>query len=186
MVLALLALLLQTRYGASVEVRVVNVDVVVTDKAGHRVTGLTKDDFEILEDGKPQKITNFDEERGVAAASAAGSTVEAAAAAHRPRRFIIFVDNDSLQTVARKRLFTALRHFAETQLLPGDQASLISWSRGGGLRIAAPLTDNRTILGAALNALEMAPSPASVVVPIGARAEGMAYSFPPTTPERQV
>src|SRR5262249_1682411 len=62
MLAAVLSLFLQT-YGASVEVRVVNVDVVVTDKAGHRVTGLTKNDFEILEDGKPQTITNFDEER---------------------------------------------------------------------------------------------------------------------------
>ncbi|MEA2328791.1 MAG: hypothetical protein QOE68_3750, partial [Thermoanaerobaculia bacterium] len=35
----------------SIEVRVANIDVVVRDKAGNPVTGLTKDDFEIFEDG---------------------------------------------------------------------------------------------------------------------------------------
>src|SRR5207247_6580101 len=44
---------------ASVDVKVVNVDVSVTDGSGKPVSGLTKDDFEVLEDGQPQAITNF-------------------------------------------------------------------------------------------------------------------------------
>src|SRR3989442_2903353 len=36
------------------------VNVVVRDKRGDVVRGLTKDDFSILEDNKPQTITNFD------------------------------------------------------------------------------------------------------------------------------
>src|SRR5262245_48478734 len=44
---------------ARVEVQVVNVDVTVTDTDGKPVMNLTKDDFEIFEDGRPQKITNF-------------------------------------------------------------------------------------------------------------------------------
>jgi VWFA-related protein len=42
-----------------VTTRLVEVNVVVTDKKGRLVEGLTKDDFLVLEDGKPQKITNF-------------------------------------------------------------------------------------------------------------------------------
>src|SRR5438093_11879448 len=42
-----------------IDVSVVNVDVTVTDRAGNPVRGLTRDDFEILEDGVPQTITNF-------------------------------------------------------------------------------------------------------------------------------
>ena len=42
-----------------VEVHVVNVDVSVTDANGKPVLDLTKDDFEIFEDGQPQKITNY-------------------------------------------------------------------------------------------------------------------------------
>lgn len=43
------------------EVRVVvtNVEVVVTDKEGRRVTGLKPENFEIYEDGLLQKLTNF-------------------------------------------------------------------------------------------------------------------------------
>src|SRR5712692_9273652 len=44
---------------AQVEVHVVNVDVSVTDANGNPIPGLSKDDFEILEDGHPQKVTNF-------------------------------------------------------------------------------------------------------------------------------
>ncbi len=36
-----------------------NVEVVVTDSKGKRVPGLTKEDFQVLQDGVPQTITNF-------------------------------------------------------------------------------------------------------------------------------
>src|SRR6185369_184111 len=53
----------QQKLVESIEVRVTNVDVVVTDKAGNPIVGLNKDDFEIFENGKPQAITNFYEVR---------------------------------------------------------------------------------------------------------------------------
>ena len=42
-----------------VEVNFVEVDAIVTDAQGRPVTGLTADDFEVVEDGKPQKISSF-------------------------------------------------------------------------------------------------------------------------------
>ena len=39
--------------------KLVQVDAVVTDKNGNPVTDLAADDFEVWQDGKPQKITNF-------------------------------------------------------------------------------------------------------------------------------
>jgi VWFA-related protein len=42
-----------------VTVDLVQVDAVVTDSQGRHVTGLKPEDFQILEDGKPQKITHF-------------------------------------------------------------------------------------------------------------------------------
>ena len=48
-------------FGETVEVNVVNVDVYVTDKNGHRVGGLKKGDFEVLEDGKTVVVSNFAE-----------------------------------------------------------------------------------------------------------------------------
>src|SRR5258706_15412642 len=42
-----------------VTVNLVQVDAVVTDNKGKQVTNLTADDFEVLQDGKRQKITKF-------------------------------------------------------------------------------------------------------------------------------
>ncbi len=39
--------------------KLVQFDVLVTDKDGNQVKDLTIADFEILQDGKPQEITNF-------------------------------------------------------------------------------------------------------------------------------
>jgi len=46
----------------SVSVDRVNVLFTVASKGGRLVTGLTKDDFVVLEDGKPQTISNFSKE----------------------------------------------------------------------------------------------------------------------------
>jgi VWFA-related protein len=43
----------------SVESNLVNVDVVVTDESGDVLTGLTKNNFRISDDGQPQQIANF-------------------------------------------------------------------------------------------------------------------------------
>ena len=43
----------------SVESNLVNVDVVVTDQDGDVLTGLTKENFRIIDNGQPQQITNF-------------------------------------------------------------------------------------------------------------------------------
>jgi VWFA-related protein len=43
----------------SVDVQVVEVDVVVTDRKGRPVKGLKREDFELYVDGRPAEITNF-------------------------------------------------------------------------------------------------------------------------------
>jgi VWFA-related protein len=50
-----------------VDVRQVLVPVVVTDREGHHMTGLTENDFKVLEDGVEQKITAFSVERSASA-----------------------------------------------------------------------------------------------------------------------
>src|SRR5678815_2365177 len=42
-----------------INVNLVQVDATVTDKSGKPVTSLKPEDFEILQDGKPQQIVNF-------------------------------------------------------------------------------------------------------------------------------
>src|SRR5579864_2049764 len=45
-----------------VTTRTVQVSVIPLDRDGHPVTGLTKDDFTLTDQGQEQKITYFDEE----------------------------------------------------------------------------------------------------------------------------
>jgi Ca-activated chloride channel family protein len=46
-------------YTLSTESNLVNVDVLVTDNNGNPITGLSKNNFRVLDDGVPQTITNF-------------------------------------------------------------------------------------------------------------------------------
>src|ERR1051325_2089237 len=41
------------------DINLVQIDVVVTDKAGKQVTDLKPEDFEVSEDGKKRQITHF-------------------------------------------------------------------------------------------------------------------------------
>lgn len=56
-------------------VRVVPVDVVVTNSKGEPVTGLHQEDFQILEQGKPQRISSFHEYTGAPPVAAAPSSL---------------------------------------------------------------------------------------------------------------
>ena len=69
-----------SRFGETIEVSLVNVDVIVTDRAGNHVRGLTAADFELYENGKLQPITNFAEYRGTAAARTVVASASAPAA----------------------------------------------------------------------------------------------------------
>src|SRR5262245_6880704 len=70
-------------FGETVDVRVVNLEVVVVDKDGKRVRGLAPGDFRLLVDGKPVKIDYFTEVaegRAAGASAAAQATPEGAPA----------------------------------------------------------------------------------------------------------
>src|SRR6476660_9788529 len=59
-----------------VATRLVQVNVVVTDKKGEPIRGLTKDDFTLLDSGKPQTISFFAEETNELMAPAGPQSAE--------------------------------------------------------------------------------------------------------------
>ena len=61
LLLLMFADLAAQRFRATVDT--VQVGVTVTDATGRLITGLSRDDFEVLEDGTPQPITVFTDER---------------------------------------------------------------------------------------------------------------------------
>ena len=129
---ALLAALLIAQISETIEVRVTNIDVVVTDRSGHPVTGLTRDDFEIFENGRPQAVTNFYEVApespeqlpvtGSRLPSITGNGQPATEA--RQRRLIIFIDNYSIHPFQRRKIFESIDRSIDTLLRPGDEASV--------------------------------------------------------------
>jgi VWFA-related protein len=126
----------------SIEVRVTNVDVIVTDRSGKHITGLTRDDFEIFESGKPQPISNFYE---VTTASTVSETSETEVApARNRRRIVVFVDNFSITPLMRNQALDAFERSLDTLMRPDDEAMLVFWNQG--LEIVTPLTTDRTLL----------------------------------------
>lgn len=136
-----------------VEVRVTNIDVVVTDERGARVHGLTKDDFAVYDGDTAQEITNFSEfaaaaSRRSAPAMPATSASTAVGDDVPPRHIVIFFDNLSTNTQDRKRVATALAELIR-DLRPVDDAMIVSWNRS--LSIVVPPTSDRAALEAGLS-----------------------------------
>jgi VWFA-related protein len=94
---------------AQVEVHVVNVDVCVTDANGNPVGGLTRDDFQIFEDGRPQKISNF----SVVATPGPGQVVDKAGPATLRRRILLIIDNNYLSVVERNQALDAIQKYLD-------------------------------------------------------------------------
>jgi Ca-activated chloride channel homolog len=93
-----------------VEVKLVNVFVTVTDEHGGPIAGLKKDNFEVREDGKEQKIAVFDKQSAL------------------PLSIVLAIDT-SLST--RKDLpleLASARRFSHTILRPIDGLSLYQFS----------------------------------------------------------
>jgi VWFA-related protein len=143
----------------SIEVRVTNIDVVVLDRAGHPVTGLTKDDFEIYEDGKLKPLSNFYEVRESAETRGKSDAAAPEAAAMkdpRPRRVIFFIDNYSMHPSKRAEVIRSIQKFFDRLLVPGDEAAIVTWNRN--LKMIRSFTGDLDLLEASLAELAKSSS----------------------------
>jgi VWFA-related protein len=141
----------------TMEVRVVNVDVVVRDKRGNPVSGLTREDFSVLENGQPVEITNF-LEMSTSTGSLAATTEEPSAteeltemaqapatdAAKRHRRkIVLYLDQLALHPSNRKRLVPAMKQFLVDAMRPGDEVMIASFENG--LQVDLQFTSSRDV-----------------------------------------
>jgi len=142
----------------SIDVNVVNVEVYVTDGQGKRVPGLTLQDFQVLEDGKPVEITNFyamsegrpaEEPAAEAAPAPATAETESSAAGPEDQRLYlaIFLDNRSLVPASRNRILAAVKDFV-SRLDSGDRVLIAAYD--GSVRVRQGLTSDPATLSAAL------------------------------------
>jgi VWFA-related protein len=135
------------RLTESMDVRVINVDVVVTDKKGTVITGLKKDDFEIFENNVPKPITNFYAVEGgrptdVEPDAVAAATPQPVRKDELPdnlkRRIIIYVDNLSMAPFNRNRVFANMKEFVKSAMRPGDETMIATFNRS--MKVRVPFT----------------------------------------------
>jgi VWFA-related protein len=140
----------------NIDVRIINVDVIVTDKRGNFVPNLKPEDFTILENGVAKPITNFYEVQGSVAKNVVGeapapppqttSTALAVKAVpeNMKRRIIFYVDNLSLSPFNRNRVFTEMKDFVNTVMRPGDEAMIATYNRS--MKVRVPFTPDKNAL----------------------------------------
>lgn len=142
----------QAGLSEKVDIRLIEIDAVVTDRKGNHISGLKAEDFEVLENGRPQAVTNFTEmhEGADVTAAATGATVEGAAAPQQrqPRTIVILVD--AMRARGRARLFADLGALVEKTMLEGDRGQVLTWQNSIGLRELTPMTRTRAEVLAAL------------------------------------
>ncbi len=143
-------------FGEAVEVNVINVDVYVTDKSGHRVTGLKKGDFDLLEDGQRVAISNFEAVGGGASSAAEPPPGAPPAGAERAPEdawnLVVYFDDLSLYSAHRDRVLRQLHEFLSNQLAPGDRVMLVTHERGLSIRLL--FTSDRAAIARGLEAIE--------------------------------
>ena len=117
-----------------VETRLVNVAVNVVDKTGAPVGGLQKDDFEILEDGKAQKIAYFERESST------------------PLSVVLAIDG-SESVLRNERLEkNAAKHFVNALLREQDELDLMDFS--DNVREIVPFTNSKKRIENGLNDIQ--------------------------------
>jgi VWFA-related protein len=119
----------------------VTVDVVVLDKKGQPVPGLSRQDFTVLEDGRPQPVTEFQSvELPPPTAAAASSrpaperriSYNSVTAGRIPgRAFVTIFDDVNLTRQQADEVRKALHSLVDTAVTDQDSISLITTSGGG-------------------------------------------------------
>ena len=140
-----------------VEVNYVDVDVVVTDEKGNLVSDLKREDFEVFEDGKPQKIDTFAYvEIPIEQTNAFvldGRTVSGDTQSNRQpfagRLYVIILDDQDVASMRTAQVKKSAKEFVDKYMGANDIAAVIHTS--GRTDAAQEFTSNKLLLHAAID-----------------------------------
>lgn len=128
-------------FSDEIEVSLVNLEVIVADKSGKPIPDLRKEDFEVLEDGKPVEVTNFYAENGQPAGSPTGSPTgsdTAARSVDQRLSLVVFVDDYNMEPANRNQILAGVRDFLGRSLSAGDRVMVVRYGRS--LEVRKPFT----------------------------------------------
>ncbi len=142
-------------------VTLIQVPVTVRDRDGHAVANLEKQDFQLLDDGKPVEIAGFSVEKPGGQAipdrslpSPDGLKSGAGAAADLPQHFITYFFDD--RSMGEISILTNIREAAAkhmNELQPGDRVAIATSS----CSVTQEFTNDRAKLLEAVSHLQIAP-----------------------------
>ena len=135
----------------------VQTDVMVFDKQGKFVNGLTAKDFELRVDGKPRPIQSFeqitagsDEESQLAAARGATTiNLKRPVPLDRGRVVFFYIDDFHMDLAGVAAAKKVINHFLDKEMGQNDQAAITSAT--GQIGFLQQLTNDRMILRKALD-----------------------------------
>ena len=123
-----------------VETQLVSVPAVVTDKTGHPIAGLRLDNFTVLEDGQPQRLSNF-------------------ATTETPFEIALLLDTSGSTRDDLGLIRDAAKAFVRA-LRPGDRVAIVAFKNKtengnpkAAVDIVCPLTDHREVMNEAIDDL---------------------------------
>ena len=145
-------------------VSVTNLDVVVTDSKGNRVTGLKKDDFIVIEDGIEQPLTNFSpieqgriilppEETPAAPAPPEAAAAPAPTPPPAPKtRIVFFIDNLHITPFDRNRVLRNVETFVRDNIKADVEGMVVTFNRT--LKVRRKFTNDGRDLSDVLKQIE--------------------------------
>ena len=165
----------QGLYSIRVESELVLVNVVARDKQGRLVQDLKREDFTVLEDGRPQRISSFDFENldmqplvaatgpAQSQGSAAGPSPAAPAGPAKPiltakdadqalsnkRVMVLFFDQTSMAPDETERSVQAAKKYVKTKMTSADLIAIVSLA--SSLRLDQDFTGDQARLLRVLN-----------------------------------
>lgn len=134
------------------EAEYVEVDAVVTDQDGHIVRNLTRDDFRVFENGRPQDIVTFlpidlpDAAPAVRAGrstDAAASDVQSNTGSIDGRLYAVVLDDLHIDAARSERVKQSTRLFIEQYVTADDRVALFFTGRTAE---TLPFTSNKALL----------------------------------------
>jgi VWFA-related protein len=138
----------EAQFAGEATVNIIELSVRVIDPTtGTAVTGLTKKDFRIFENGRAVKISNFEEIDRTGDSATAAAASRPSGTPPRPLEMVYFFDLYLMRKGERDRAVAALRERFQTSIPAGEEISIVAFD--GSLTTGVDRTsDRRQVLDA--------------------------------------